>query len=212
MLMRPEGVPPGPLPVCVALHGRGGSARGLLRMELPRLLTEAVRDGAPPFAIAAVDGAHYWVATKSDDDPQRMLDAELPSWLDDWGYAAPVAALGFSMGGFGALRFARDHRDLRAVAVCSPALFVNWPDAKARKVFRDRAQWQAHEPLRHVDALAGIPLGVWCGTGDPFIKATRRLVGQAAPSVAELEPGGHTGRYWRGVLPSIVRFLGEEIG
>ncbi|WP_020665927.1 alpha/beta hydrolase [Amycolatopsis nigrescens] len=212
VLVAPEGVPTAGLPVCVALHGRGSNARMFLELGLPAALTEAVRAGMPPFAVAAVDGAHYWVTDSAGDDPQRMLNTELPGWLARRDLRPdPVAAFGISMGGFGALRYARDHDGLRAVAVCSPALFVSWNDAKARKVFIDRPHWERDEPLLHIDELKPVPVGVWCGTFDPFIKATRKFVQTAHPAETGLSPGAHNEKYWKRVLPDIVRFVGGEI-
>jgi hypothetical protein len=43
------------VPVCLALHGRGGSARGLLDLDIPWFLTAAVTASVSPFAIAIVD-------------------------------------------------------------------------------------------------------------------------------------------------------------
>ncbi|RZQ59884.1 esterase [Amycolatopsis suaedae] len=211
VLIVPEGVAAAGLPVCLALHGRGASARWFLGLGLPAMLTEVVRSGLPPFAVVAPDGDHYWVDGKRGDDPQRMLSEEVPRWVAGRGLRAPSAALGISMGAFGALRYARDHRDLRAVAACSPALFTSWGDARSRNVFRDRQHWESHEPLRHVDELRPVPVGVWCGTADPFVSAARRFVQAAQPAVAELSPGGHTDRYWKSVLPAILRFAGERL-
>ncbi|QFU92358.1 alpha/beta hydrolase family protein [Amycolatopsis sp. YIM 10] len=217
VLITPEGVPAAELPVCLALHGRGSSAKTFVDLGLPSKLTEAVRAGMPPFTVAAVDGANYWIAVDESDDPQRMLNGELPEWLTRRGLGlrtggVPSAVMGISMGAFGALRYARDHRALRAAAAVSPALFVGWGDARSRKVFRDRAQWESHEPLLHADETAPVPVGVWCGTQDPFAGAARRYIQAARPAVSRLSPGGHTEKYWKSVLPDVLRFIGERIG
>ncbi|WP_158892381.1 alpha/beta hydrolase [Amycolatopsis anabasis] len=212
VLITPEGVPAAGLPVCLALHGRGGRARTFLELGVPAMLTAAVRAGAPPFAIAALDGDHYWVAVDQRDDPQRMLTEELPGWLSRRDLRpAPAAAFGISMGAFGAYRYARDHHDLKAVVGCSPALFVNWPDAKARKVFRDEQQWETNEPLRHIEELKPVPVGVWCGVGDPFAHAARRFAQNAAPAAAKFSAGAHNDKYWKRVLPDILKFIGSRL-
>jgi S-formylglutathione hydrolase FrmB len=212
LLVTPEGVPAAGLPVVLALHGRGANARVFLDLGLPAALTEAVRSGVPPFAVAAVDGDHYWVETDSVDDPQRMLTGELPGWLARSGLRpSPSAAFGISMGGFGVLRYARDHQDLKAVATASSALFVSWGDAKARKVFRDEPQWRSHEPLLHTDDLRGTPTGVWCGTEDPFIGAARKYIQAANPQPANLSAGAHTDTYWKRVLPEILTYTGTHV-
>jgi pimeloyl-ACP methyl ester carboxylesterase len=211
-LIVPAGVPSAGLPVCLALHWKGGSARSWLDLGLPAALTAAVRSGTPPFAVAAPDGEHYWIRNGADD-PMRMLTDEVPQWLGQRGLSPQVsAAVGISMGGFGAWRYAREHRSLRAVATCSAALFTTWGDARLRKVFRDRTDWQSHEPLLHIDEVRGMPAGVWCGNSDPFAPANRRFARARTPEVAALGRGAHNIRYWRQVLPDVVRFLGSHLG
>lgn len=190
-------------PVCLALHGRGGNARSFLDMGVPRFLTALRRDGVPSFGVVAVDGAStYWI-----DDTLRMLRDELPGWLAERDLTAPAAAVGISMGAFGALRYARE-TDLRAVGVMGPALFQRWADAEQRDVFRDEAHWLANEPLRRPPR---VPLGVWCGTEDPFVDAAREFVDKADPEVAEIGPGAHDGGYFLRVLPEALRFVGTKL-
>ncbi|HEV2778990.1 MAG TPA: alpha/beta hydrolase-fold protein [Actinophytocola sp.] len=209
--IRPAGVG-GLLPVCVALHGRSSGARMFLDLGVPELLDQVVAAGVRPFAVAAVDGGDtYWVAKDPKDDPQRMLLEDLPQWLANRGFAsAPSAALGISMGGYGALNYARNP-GLTAVAAVSAALFTNWPDARLRNAFAGEAQWQATDPLRHVQEIAQVPLGVWCGTGDPFIAANRQLIDKAKPKVAALAAGDHDAAYWRRILPDVLRFIGASM-
>ncbi|WP_410575271.1 alpha/beta hydrolase [Amycolatopsis sp. cmx-4-61] len=211
VLITPEGVPASGLPVCLALHGRGAQARTFLSLGVPALLTAAVRAGTPPFAIAALDGDHYWVKTGGTDDPQRMLTDEVPAWLTARDLRPPSAVFGISMGGFGALRLARTHPDLKAVATVSAALFVSWPDARSRKVFADEANWRAEEPLLHPAELRPAGLGVWCGESDPFLGADRRLVRAVSPEVSRFSPGGHDDAYWRGILPDVLEFVGQRL-
>ncbi|MET8999132.1 alpha/beta hydrolase-fold protein [Amycolatopsis sp. NPDC004169] len=211
VLITPSGVPSAGLPVCLALHGRGAQARTFLSLGVPDVLTAAVRAGTPPFAIAAVDGDHYWVKTDGPDDPQRMLTEEVPAWLAARDLRPPSAVFGISMGGFGALRFARAHPEVQAVATASAALFVSWPDARSRKVFAGENNWRAEEPLLHTADLRPATLGVWCGESDPFRAADRRLVKAVSPQVSRFTPGGHDDEYWRGVLPEIVKFVGEKL-
>jgi enterochelin esterase-like enzyme len=211
VLITPSGVPAAGLPVCLALHGRGARARTFLQLGVPDLLTAAVRAGTPPFAIAAVDGDHYWVETEPGDDPQRMLTDEVPGWLSDRDLRPPSAVFGISMGGFGALRFARTHPGLKAVATASAALFLSWPDARSRKVFADEANWRDSEPLLHTADLRSGGLGVWCGESDPFLGADRKLVKAVSPEMSRFSPGGHDDEYWRGVLPDILKFVGERL-
>ena len=208
--MRPAGVG-GRLPVCLALHGRASTARMFLDLGVPDLLNAAVTAGVKPFAVVSVDGGDsYWVSRKPTDDPQKMLTDDLPTWLANRGFSAPFAALGISMGGYGALNYARS-AGLNAVAAVSPALFTSWPDAKSRNAFVDEARWEATEPLRHVEDLHGMRLGVWCGASDPFITPARQLISKANPTVAAISPGAHDNTYWKRVLPDVLTFVGDSV-
>lgn len=208
--MRPAGAPAN-LPVCLALHGRGADARSFVGMGVPQFLTAAVRAGVPPFAVVAVDGGDsYYVARAPADDPLRMLVTELPAWLAERGLPVPAGAFGISMGAFGVLRLARE-QDLGAVAVIGPALFRDWAEAKGRDVFRDERQWAANEPLRHTAEIAGVPLGVWCGTDDPFVDAAHQLVDRTEPETAAIGPGTHEDGYFRRVLPAVIQFIGHRV-
>lgn len=212
--MTPDGVDSAGLPVCLALHGRDASARMFLDLGLPRFLTAVHRAGTPPFAVVAVDGGtdSYWVATRSDDDPQRMLTEEVPGWLAKRGLrTAPCGVLGVSMGCFGALNYVRRQRTTPVAAVLSPALFRNWTEAAQRGVFSDPGLWQAKEPLLHIDEIRGVPLGVWCGTEDPFLVAARALIDAAHPAVAAISSGAHEAAYWLRVLPDALRFVGAHL-
>jgi hypothetical protein len=201
--MAPDGHSADALPKVVGLHGRGGDANWLIGLGLPRFLTAAVRSGVRPFAVVSVDGGpdSYWIA-RPGDDPQRMLADEL----------GPIqAAFGISMGAFGALRFARERRDLTAVAVASPALFESWSDASARGAFTSEEQWAGNEPLRHVGDIAGVPLGVWCGTEDPLLDAAQSLIDQAHPAHTAITSGAHEDAYWLRVLPDMLAFIGGRL-
>ncbi|OZM74643.1 esterase [Amycolatopsis antarctica] len=211
VVIAPEGVPIAGLPVCLALHGKGSNARGFADLGVPAMLSEVVDAGTPPFALVALDGAHYWVDVDGGDDPLRMLVDELPGWLADTELGAPAAALGISMGAFGALRYAREQRDMKAIAACSPALFVDWPDAEAREVFANESQWESHEPLRHTAELGRAEIGVWCGEDDPFAGAARKLVQATTPARAEIGPGEHDESYWTSAMPEILRFVGARL-
>jgi S-formylglutathione hydrolase FrmB len=213
--MIPAGTPLADLPVCVALHGRGGTGQSMATMGLPQFLTASIRSGGRPFAFVAVDGGDtYWVAREPSDDPQAMLLHELPGWLNGFGLThaggVPTAALGVSMGCFGSLVYARNRAatPLTSVATLSPALFVSWPDAKSRNVFANEQAWETNEPLRHVDAWANTTaLGVWCGKQDPFYPAATQLAALAHPKIASFADGAHNGDYWTRVLPAAVPFV-----
>lgn len=218
--MFPDGVHREGLPVCLLLHGRYGDARRSAG-GVPSWLTSAVASGAvPPFAFLAVDGGgnSYW-HQRFGDDPMWMLLEEVPRWLGERGLGGadgqPFAVAGISMGGFGALLYTRRRNELRsqvrATAIVSPALITNWPEMARRRAFADEQDWASIDPMRHLDALEDVPLGVWCGTRDRFIKGTRRFIARADPEVASTSPGGHNSRYYRKALPEVVDFIGGYV-
>lgn len=208
------------LPLCVGLHGLGGNALWWGDPGIRRVLGAAWGAGVPPFTVAALDGGdNYWHPDHPGDDPMRMLLEELPGWMSQRGLAGgdggtPVLAAGVSMGGTGALMYARErvHRGtpLRAVAALSPGLFTDWRVA-ARRPFAGFADWAANDPLRFYPELAGTPTGMWCGDRDSFADAVRRYVALAHPEFANISPGRHDGAYFGSVLPQVAAFLGRHV-
>ncbi|TDD43954.1 alpha/beta hydrolase [Saccharopolyspora elongata] len=218
--MFPKGVAREGLPVCLMLHGRFGDARKSAG-GLPTWLSDAVAARRiPPFAFLAVDGGgnSYWHRWPGDD-PMSMLLDEVPRWLAERRLGGPsgqpFAAAGISMGGFGALLYARRRLEqgnpLSAAAVVSPALITSWREMSKRRAFANEAEWAAMDPLRHIDELGDVPLGVWCGTEDRFIEGTRRFIRAARPEYASTTPGGHNSRYYRKALPEVVDFVGGQL-
>jgi len=172
------------LPVVLVLHGATGRPTDYRTFGLQRFLTAAVEAGAAPFALAGADGGRLrWEpAGDGSDDPRAMLLDELPRWLLDHGLDPDRSALwGWSMGGYGALRAAQTTAGrFRAVAAFSPALASGDDVAEA------------------AGDLAGTPVGLWCGTEDPFLPPTRELVDLLPdePEIASFTPGRHTRAYW----------------
>lgn len=200
------------LPVCLVLHGASATAADLERFGLPRFLTAAVRDGAPPFVLVGADGGRkMWRSSGPDDpdDPQRMLIEEVPAWLAergfDWGRRA---AWGWSMGGAGALLLAEaEPGALAAVAAFSPAV-PDGPDGTAETDDgRPRDVWAAR------DRLAGAAVGLWCGTADPLLDRVQRFAADLdpAPAVAEWGRGDHTRGYWDRITPAALAFIGRAL-
>ncbi len=208
------------LPMVLFLHGLRGSARSALPGGLLRQLSgDVARGRVPPFGFVAVDGGDtYWHEHRRGDDPMAMLLEELPGWLRERGLGGasgtPFACAGTSMGGFGALLYARRRTEHRhppaAIATLSAALLTSWTEMRKRRAFRDRADWASLDPLRNVLATQDIPTGIWCGTNDRFIEGNRRFIALARPEIAYVGPGGHNERFFRSAVPSLVRFLGKR--
>jgi S-formylglutathione hydrolase FrmB len=215
---RPPGAAPGArLPVALVLHGRGGTAASAFRdLWFDRYLAAVVADGAPPFALASVDGGDhsYWHRRRDGTDAQSMLTDEFLPLLATHGLATERFGLfGLSMGGYGALLLAETMcRDrLAAVAADSPALWRRFADS-APGAFDDTADFAAHDVFAGREKLTGIPVRIACGESDPFYPAVRQFV----PGVPELagtdfRAGGHTAALWRSTATGQLRFLADAL-
>lgn len=221
VLTLPTPNPPEGMPISLLLHGRHGSARTAAPEGLAGLLWQWVARGRlPPFGFLAVDGGDtYWHEHRPGDDPMGMLLREVPGWLrrlrlggED---GVPFACAGISMGGFGSLLYARRRTQrgdpVRAVGAVSPALLTSWTRMRQRKAFDDRSDWAAVDPLRHIGEIGDVPIGVWCGTQDPFIAGARRFIRAARPEVAYTVPGRHDEEFFRRAVPGLVGFLGRHV-
>jgi enterochelin esterase-like enzyme len=209
----------GPLPLVVALHGAGGNHSTLLgpNFGLPEFLGQAVADGVPPFAIATVDGGNsYWHERPSGEDAGAMVVEELLPLLAERGVMTDrIGLLGWSMGGYGALRLGGLLGPERVVAVCavSAALWTDADDASPSG-FADAEEYDEFRVTGRQEDLAGIPVRIDCGTGDPFYRAVEDYV-DGFPDDADLtvtfEPGQHQAGYWRRMLPAELEFLGRRV-
>jgi enterochelin esterase-like enzyme len=204
------------LPLVVALHWLGADAARLTsgQLGLDRFLAQHVADGGAPFVIAAVDGGRgYWHPHDGDDAGAMVLDELIPLLHDRGHETARVGWLGWSMGGYGALRLAglRGAAATSAVAVASPAL---WREAgeSSRDGFDDADDYRAYSAFGREDELDGIPVRIDIGRGDPFYFEVEAYAdGLAGDAELHVERGGHTPGYWRRVLPAQLAWLGVRV-
>jgi S-formylglutathione hydrolase FrmB len=214
--------PPGPvrrLPVAVVLHGWGAdhtSAFSSDYLGLGRFLAAAVAQGAAPFALASVDGGDtYWHARSDGGDSGAMVTDEFLPLLATYDLdVGRIGFLGWSMGGYGALRLAGllGTAQVAAVGTMSAALWESY-DRTAPGAFDSVADFAAHTVFGRQASLEGVAVRVDCGTDDPFIGADRDYVsGFASPPDGVFEPGSHDLGYWRRMAPAQVRFLAGALG
>jgi S-formylglutathione hydrolase FrmB len=72
----------------------------------------------------------------------------------------------------------------------------------------------------HQEDLAGIPVRIDVGTGDPFYRDAQDYVAalreRRGPDDADVqssfEPGAHDPAYWRRMLPAELAFLSRGVG
>lgn len=201
------------LPVCLVLHGRGDDARGSVGLlGLDGLLPSVIRAGTPPFALVTLDGGTaYWHRRASGDDPEAMILNEVRPRLAAAGMRTTrLAALGWSMGGYGALLLARRHPDLVvAAAASSPAMWHTY-GASAPGAFDSAADFAAHRVLGAGPA-PGVAYRIDCGASDPFAVVSREAVTQLQPAEHSLGAGSHDPAYWRSVAPAQLAFVGTAL-
>lgn len=204
--------PDAKLPFVVVLHGRGGDhTSAITDLGADKFLTQVVQNGAPPFALATVDGGAdtYWHQRATGDDPQRMIAAELLPLLTKRGLeTTQYGVLGWSMGGYGALLAARENPGrVTTAAAMSPALWRHL-DETAPGAFDGPEDFAAHR-VRGAH-LRTVALRIDCGRDDPFAGAVRELR-RDLHTEGGIQPGAHTVGYWRRALPDQLRFLGLQL-
>src|SRR5438270_4022438 len=138
------------LPVALVLHGRSDNfADAFGSHALDRFLADAVNHGAPPFALASMDGGDhtYWHRRADGDDPQRMVLEEFLPMLGSRGlHIDRIGLSGWSMGGYGALLLTEQLGSVgcAVVAVDSPALWRHAGDT-APGAFDGRSDYERND-------------------------------------------------------------------
>jgi pimeloyl-ACP methyl ester carboxylesterase len=196
-LARPErpGAGSAARPLVIGLHGYGGDA------EWPFASAQIERHVASTgLAVATVDGGNlYWHARKSGIDPSSLVQELLPL-MGRKGFTIDRAGLiGWSMGGYGALRMAirLGRGRVAGVAAASAALWQS-PADSAPGAFDGRDDFARNDvfgaPAR--GELRAIPVRLDCGRDDPFIVANRALARELPNAAATFDNGAHTEEYW----------------
>lgn len=128
-LFVPSGVAPaGGWPLVMILHGDGRNHRSLAEDAFTQKLI-----ARQPFAVLCPDGARAWWIDSplvNDSNYQAMLLellAEVPRRFPVSAAPQRTVVMGWSMGGFGAVRFAEDHRE-RIGALATVMALVDFPN------------------------------------------------------------------------------------
>lgn len=215
VLVLPPGVDsPAGLPLVLVLHGRSGRAANAVDdLHLDRHLAALGR----PLALAAVDGGDgYWHPRASGDDPLGMLVDELVPLVG--ADTSRLGAVGWSMGGYGALNLARESAAGRlgglrvsAVSALSPALFESASEARpgAFDGPDDFARWGN---LLDDPVPGTVAVRVECGRQDPFAGVTRAYLDRASPRPAGgITKGCHDAPYWQRAAPAALAHLADHL-
>ncbi len=201
----------GPAPLCVCLPGRGRGPRDVLEEpgRMGDYAAQAFAGGVSPFVLVAVRGGDtYWHRRVSGEDAMAMLFEEfLPFCRDELrrAGAAGTAVMGWSMGGYGALRAAELHpRRFRGVCAVSAALWRSFADGVG-DAFDGAADYAANDVFAGADRLDSLPVRLDCGEQDPFYEANVAFAA-ALPELPAggFSPGGHDDAYWHRVTPAEI--------
>ncbi len=220
VLLRPPGTGTDPLPLVVALHGLDWDLDGFLPdgIGLPQFLAAATAAGVPPFAIVAAEGGgSYWHRRPDGEDAGAMVTDELLPLMAARADLSTdrIGLLGWSMGGYGALRLAEllGAGRVAAVAVAGPAIWSDPSDASSAG-FEDEAEYDEFTVTGRQADLDGIAVRIDCGTGDPFYRDVEDYVAgfdHDADVTSSFEPGAHDRDFWRRVLPDQLAFVGTRL-
>lgn len=216
----PPGTKPGAeLPVAVVLHGYGDDQRAAFSasMRFDAYLAHAVQT-RKPFALASVAGGNgYWHPRANGTDAGAMVVDDLLPQLAARGLRARptdrIALMGWSMGGYGALRLGGvlGKSRVTAVAVESPALWHTFRQA-AKGAFDDAEDFARNTVFGRQSDLAGVAVRIDCGTGDGFYPNDRDYAaGFSVHPAGGFEAGGHDPGFWRRLAPAQLAFVGNAL-
>jgi S-formylglutathione hydrolase FrmB len=169
-----------------------------------------------PVALVTVDGGNGYWNPHPGDDPMGMLVDELVPRCQGLGLGrSGIGAMGFSMGGYGALLLAEKHPGLvNAVAAISPAIWTSYDQARAANqgAYASAAAFTANDAVTHAGALAGMPVRIASGDGDPFHPGVQALASALpAGAVVDFTKGCHDRPFFESQEPASLRFLAQHL-
>jgi hypothetical protein len=204
------------MPVLICLPGRSRSPEAVLEggLHFGDYVADAIeKRGVTPFVTAAVQASDtYWHERHAGDDAMAMLLEEfLPFLRRGLGLGGPLAVMGWSMGGYGALRAAEWGRDeFCAVCAVSAALWRSYDDGVG-DAFDDAFDYGAYDVYRQAYILRGFPVRLDCGRQDPFYEADKAFVeALRQPPAGGFSPGGHNDAFWSRVAPAEIDWVGAR--
>jgi enterochelin esterase-like enzyme len=214
LLALPPGARDEPPPVCICLPGRGTSAADTITgPHLHDYVAQAITQrGVRPYALASVHGGEsYWHRRSSGEDHMAMLLDEFIPLIERRGLGAAGtgrAVMGWSMGGYGALRATAGREGMfRATVAESDAVWTSYENA-VPDAFDGAGDWATHDIFGRPPAPEKTPLKVDVGRDDPFAGAVSELRSRLRPTPAgEVAQGCHDVRFWRRMAASGAAFV-----
>jgi enterochelin esterase-like enzyme len=205
-------------PVLVCLPGRSRPAEAVLQggLHFGDYVADAVHTrSATPFVTAAVQASDtYWHSRQGGDDALAMLlDEFIPFLRDDLGLGGPLGVMGWSMGGYGALRAAEARpQEFRAVCAVSAALWRSYAGGVG-DAFDSAADYAANDVYAGAERLRDVSVRVDCGEQDPFHAADEAFAAALPrPPAGGFSPGGHNDAYWTRVAPAEIDWMADQLG
>ena len=208
------------LALALSLHGFGGNhASRLGGMSLAgALAAHPPHVGRAPMALAAADGGGGYWNPHPGDDPMAMLIEELIPICRRLGLGTGthrIGAIGFSMGGYGALLLAERHPHLvGAVAAISPAVWTSFAQAQAANAgaYASAQDFARDDVVTHATRLGTIPTRIASGDADPFHPGVEALAGRLPASATVIFTGGcHDGAFAASQAPASLDFLAAHL-
>ncbi len=224
LVVTPQDAPgPAGLPVVFCLHGLGRNARTLFEQETTRASLLAAR----VVTVHPSGLAGWYLDSRSADGPayQQALTEAIELATAQFGLTTNPARRGlggWSMGGFGAARYAVDHPGEFAALGTIVGLLdfpnANLPADQNHSVpahFGPAEGWPQLTPLAAVEPLSG--WAHWQATGDRAFDRTMnerwsaRLAELGAAHSFQCYEGGHTYAVVAAALPELLAFFAQAL-
>ena len=210
------------LPVVLALHSSNGDATEMLGLGFPQRLDALIAAGtAPPFALASIDSMNGFYAKKGGRDYGKVVSDEFLKLLTDRGLdTSRLGIIGWSMGGWGALRLAQHelHDKVSAISAISTPCYSSWktwPSYEHGDM--TRSQFDANNFYHHPKLLAKPHIYLLCGRSDGFYKGNKAFATVLDKAKGVRKPkthytaGDHSRTYWKSVLDTALRHVGHYL-
>jgi S-formylglutathione hydrolase FrmB len=139
-----------------------------------------------------------------------LVDEFIPFVRDDLGLKGPLAIMGWSMGGYGALRAAELHpQQFYGVCAVSAALWRSYDDGVG-DAFDSAGDYERNDVYADAGELAAPLVRLDCGRQDPFYEANVAFTEVLPePPAGGFGPGGHNDDYWSRVAPAEIDWIGS---